>query len=559
MNKDIEENIILEEFDNEFSFKKNKSNLKIEFNRIAFLFFIFFVISIIYSIQLLHLGSLKSNIVNTKTPISEKNHRADIIDRNGNYLVKSVRSIDIGINPVEVIDKKKLLINLKLIFPNKDYSKIKKKLNKKQFFKFEKQLSQENYQKIMSLGDKSIRPEENLTRLYPQKKLFSHIIGQIDDGNNGISGLEKSFDQELKDSVEPLQLTVDTEIQFLIREELIKYHSIFQSKGSAAILMDSTNGEILSLVSYPDFDLNKREKITDINYINRATKGIYELGSVFKAFTIAAGFNEGLIEPETQFLNLKKELSCAGFPIREYDKNLPTDLTVEEILIKSGNIGSVKIGQKIGIDKFKNFLYDTGVLGKINFDIEEVGQPQPVTWGKCKLATASFGHGINTNLLQLTKGYAIISNGGYDVKPTLIKKETDVNKKTIITKATSQKINSILRKIVVTGTAKLANVDGYEIGGKTGTANKTINGVYTNKKINTFASVFPISKPQFVFVVLIDEPQINNSYIYEYRDGSGFKLKGAPRNTAGWTSVEVAGKIIEKIGPILATKYIEIN
>ncbi|MDC0427634.1 penicillin-binding protein 2, partial [Candidatus Pelagibacter sp.] len=477
----------------------------------------------------------------------------------GNYLVKSVRSIDIGINPVEVIDKKKLLINLKLIFPNKDYSKIKKKLNKKQFFKFEKQLSQENYQKIMSLGDKSIRPEENLTRLYPQKKLFSHIIGQIDDGNNGISGLEKSFDQELKDSVEPLQLTVDTEIQFLIREELIKYHSIFQSKGSAAILMNSTNGEILSLVSYPDFDLNKREKITDINYINRATKGIYELGSVFKAFTIAAGFNEGLIEPETQFLNLKKELSCAGFPIREYDKNLPTDLTVEEILIKSGNIGSVKIGQKIGIDKFKNFLYDTGVLGKINFDIEEVGQPQPVTWGKCKLATASFGHGINTNLLQLTKGYAIISNGGYDVKPTLIKKETDVYKKTIITKATSQKINSILRKIVVTGTAKLANVDGYEIGGKTGTANKTINGVYTNKKINTFASVFPISKPQFVFVVLIDEPQINNSYIYEYRDGSGFKLKGAPRNTAGWTSVEVAGKIIEKIGPILATKYIEIN
>ncbi|MBT3693134.1 MAG: penicillin-binding protein 2 [Candidatus Pelagibacter sp.] len=559
MNKDIKENIILEEFDNEFSFKKNKSNLKIEFNRIAFLFFIFFVISIIYSIQLLHLGSLKSNIVNTKTPISEKNHRADIIDRNGNYLVKSVRSIDIGINPVEVIDKKKLLINLKLIFPNKDYSKIKKKLNKKQFFKFEKQLSQENYQKIMSLGDKSIRPEENLTRLYPQKKLFSHIIGQIDDGNNGISGLEKSFDQELKDSVEPLQLTVDTEIQFLIREELIKFHSIFQSKGSAAILMDSTNGEILSLVSYPDFDLNKREKITDINYINRATKGIYELGSVFKAFTIAAGFNEGLIEPETQFLNLKKELSCAGFPIREYDKNLPTDLTVEEILIKSGNIGSVKIGQKIGIDKFKNFLYDTGVLGKINFDIEEVGQPQPVTWGKCKLATASFGHGINTNLLQLTKGYAIISNGGFDVKPTLIKKETDVNKKTIITKATSQKINSILRKIVVTGTAKLANIDGYEIGGKTGTANKTINGVYTNKKINTFASVFPISKPQFVFVVLIDEPQINNSYIYEYRDGSGFKLKGAPRNTAGWTSVEVAGKIIEKIGPILATKYIEIN
>jgi len=141
----------------------------------------------------------------------------------------------------------------------------------------------------------------------------------------------------------------------------------------------------------------------------------------------------------------------------------------------------------------------------------------------------------------------------------LIKKKTEVKKKRIITKDTSEKINSILRKIVVMGTAKLANVDGYEIGGKTGTANKTINGVYTNKKINTFASVFPTSKPQFVFVVLIDEPKINKNYIYEYRDGSGFKLKGTPRPTAGWTSVEVAGKIIEKIGPILATKYIEIN
>ena len=323
--------------------------------------------------------------------------------------------------------------------------------------------------------------------------------------------------------------------------------------------MNVNNGDIISMVSLPDFNLNKREEIKDVQFINRATKGIYEFGSVFKTFTIAAGIDEGLIDPETKFLNLEKEMNCAGFPIREYDKNLSTNLSVEEILIKSGNIGSVKIGQKVGKQKFKNFLHDTGVLGKIDFDIEEVGKPQSVTWGKCKLATASFGHGINTNLLQLTKGYAIISNGGYDIKPTLIKKKSDYNKKKIISEDTSQKINSILRKIVVTGTAKLANVEGYEIGGKTGTANKTIEGIYSKKKINTFASIFPISNPEFVFVVLIDEPQINREYIYEYRDGSGFKLKGTPRNTAGWTSVEVAGKIIEKIGPILATKYIKVN
>ena len=559
MNKKTTENIVLEEYENEFSFKKSKSNLNIQFNRIAFIFFIFFTISIIYSIQLLHLGSLQSNIKELRSKVIKENFRADIIDRNGTYLAKSVRSIDIGISPIEIIDKKKLLINLKLIFPNKDYSEIDKKINKKKFFKFEKQISQENYQKIMSLGDKSIRPEEKLTRLYPQKNLFSHIIGQIDDNNNGISGLEKSFDIQLKKIEKPIQLTLDTNIQFLIREELLKFNSIFQSKGSAAILMDSQNGEILSLVSVPDYDLNKRKKIVDVNYINRATKGVYEFGSVFKTFTIAAGLNKKIIDPETKFLDLEKELNCAGFPIREYDKNLSTNLSVEEILIKSGNVGSVKIGQKLGVENFKNFLNAIGVLGEINFDLEEMGNPQPVIWGKCKLATASFGHGINTNLLQLVKGYAIISNGGYDVKPTLIKKDFDPQKKRIINEDVSKKINSILRKIVLIGTAKLANVNGYEVGGKTGTANKTIEGGYSKKKINTFTSIFPTSNPKFVFAVLMDEPQINEDYIYEYRDDSGFKLKGTPRNTAGWTSVEVAGKIIEKIGPILATKYMEIN
>ena len=189
--------IILEEYENEFSYKKSKTNLNIQFNRIAFIFFIFLMISIIFSIQLLHLGSLKIEDEVKLLP-TKKNYRADIIDRNGNYLVKSVSSIDIGISPIEIIDKKKLLVNLKWIFPNKNYNEVEKKFNKNKFFKFEKNISAINYEKIMSLGDKSIRPEEKLTRLYPQKNLFSHIIGQIDDDNNGISGIEKSFDKELK-------------------------------------------------------------------------------------------------------------------------------------------------------------------------------------------------------------------------------------------------------------------------------------------------------------------------------------------------------------------------
>jgi cell division protein FtsI (penicillin-binding protein 3) len=552
-------NIILEEYENKFSYKKSKTNLNIEFNRIAFIFFVFLVISIIFSIQLLHLGSLKQ--VKKVTPVSNiKNYRADIMDRNGNYLAKTVSSIDIGINPVEIIDKQKLLINLKLLFPKKNYLEIEKKIDLNRFFYFEKKISLENYEKIMLLGDKSIVPEEKLARVYPQKNLFSHIIGQIDDDNQGISGIEKSFDDRLKQKKEPLKLTVDTDVQFLVREQLIKFNTIFRSKGAAAILMNVNNGEIISMVSYPDFDLNKREKIVDLDFINRATKGVYELGSVFKTFTVAAGLDQNLIDVDTEFLDLPKSIRCAGQPIGEYSDNIPSDLTVEEILIRSGNIGSVRIGQKLEIEKLKSFLEKVGVLNKIDFDIEEVGEPYPFKWGKCKLATVSFGHGITTTPLQLAKGYSIITNGGFDIKPTLIKRDEDIikNKNRVIKEGISEKLNLILRKIVTNkeGTAELANIDGYEVGGKTGTAQKTTLGGYSNLKVNTFASIFPTSKPKYALIVLLDEPKTNSEYIYYYKDGKQ-PTKGTPYNTAGWTSVEVAGNIIERIGPILATKHIE--
>ena len=555
--------IVIEDDQNDFLFQKDKSKLDISFNRISFIFFIFFIIFVIYSIHLIHLGSRNSKIkLNDDKILSASTlYRADIIDRNGKYLSKTVSSIDIGISSQKVIDKKKLIINLKYIFPNKDYKKIEAQLENKKFFYLEKKISEENYEKIMKLGDKSIQPEEKLTRIYPEKNLFSHILGQIDNDNNGISGLEKTLDKNLKNSQKPIRLTVDTDIQFLIRNELLKFNKIFNTKGSAAILMDVNNGEILSLVSLPDFNPNKRKEISDINYINRATKGVYEFGSVFKTFTLAAAFDVKIIEPETQFIDLPKSLTCSGFPIREYDNKIPSNLTAEEILIRSGNIGSVKIGQKIGKENFKLFLSKLGILEQLNFDIEEVGRPIDFNWGKCPLATASFGHGITTTLLQIVKGYSIIVNGGFNIEPTLVKKDKDIKKEKILDESVSKKILPILRKIVTSkdGTANLANVKGYEIGGKTGTANKSFDGGYSNKKINTFVSIFPTNNPKFSLAVMLDEPEISKEYIYNYRDGSNFKLKGSPRNTAGWNSVEVSGHIIEKIGPILATKYSEIE
>ena len=556
--------LVIEDYKSDFTFKKKKNGLNIQFNRVAFIFFIFFVIYLIYTIHLIHLGSRKDNFAQRKNlPLSKNElYRADIIDINGNYLAKTVKSIDIGLKTSDVINKKKLLLSLNIIFPDKNFNKIEKKIDSKKFFYLEKKISEENYEKIMKLGDKSLIPEEKVLRIYPQKNLFSHVLGQIDDDNNGISGLEKSLNDKLKKSKQPIRLTLDKDIQFLIRKELIKYEDIFKSKGSAALLMDVNNGNILSLVSLPDFNPNERQNITDLNYINRVTKGTYELGSVFKTFTFASALNAKIIKPETEFFDLPKSIKCDKYRIGEYDNEIPSDLTAEQILVRSGNIGSVRIAQKVGPEKFKLFLEKVGVLSDIDFDIEEVAPQKNYDFGKCRLATASFGHGIATTILQLAKGYAVLSNGGYEIKPTLIYQENKMNKKNkrILSKGISKQVVSALRKIVNTeeGTAKFADVQNYEVGGKTGTADQAESGAYSEAKINTFASIFPTSNPQFVFVIMLDTPKKSKDYYYKYRNRKG-GWKGTLYNTAGWTSVEVAGKVIDKIGPILATKYIEVN
>ena len=539
-----------DKFNDSFSYKENKSYLKISFERIAFIFFIFFILAIIFSSKVILLSIKK--IPEIQKIVKKDNFRSSILDNEGNILAKSVPVVNIGINPNLVINKEKLLISLKLIFPDKSFDE---EINGKKFFYVKKKISPEKLKQVLLLGDKSFIQEDSIARVYPNGNLFSHVIGQIDNDNNGISGVEKTFDYELTTTKEPLKLTLNKDLQYLIKEELSKSKDIFQNIGSAAILMDINNGNILSMVSLPDFDLNKREKINDVKYINRATKGVYEFGSVFKTFTLAAGLQYSVVEPETEFKDLKKKITCAGNSISEYDDKIPSDLTAEEILIRSGNIGSVRIAEKVGIENYNEFLQNIGIISNLEFDIQEVGTTQLGRWGKCKLATVAFGHGIATTLLQLSKGYSIISNGGYEITPSLLKKEK-LQRQRILNENLSETINPILRKIVSTkeGTAGFANVKGYEIGGKTGTADQPSMGGYSKKKVNTFASVFPTSDPKFVLAVMLDEPKANKEFVYHYRDDRN-PYKGNWRNTAGWTTVWVAGQIIDKIGPILATKY----
>ena len=543
---------------------RNTKLVKVSLNRITFLFFIFFSLILIFSIKIIYLSSYTEK--NFSTGKINKNfikERGDIIDRNGIILARNIDIYSAGVRPKLVKDKKKFLINLKIIFPDLNSNKIKKGLNSNKFFYIKKRLTEDEKTKLWLLGNKAIEFEKKQFRIYPQKNLFSHVLGQINDDNTGISGVENFFDKRLKTKElvnYSLRLTLDSNLQFLIREELINSQDDFNQIGSAALLMNVNDGEILSLISLPDYDLNKRFSINEDIYTNKITKGVYEFGSVFKTFTLAAGLESNIIESNTIFRNLENKIFCAGEEISEHDQ-LPKNLSAEQILIQSSNIGAIKIAQKIGINKFKNFLNSLKLFQTIDFELGEIGTPLPFRWGKCKLATASFGHGVTTTPLQLARAYAILSNGGYEIRPTILQEKiySSEQKKEIISSKTSKIINSILRKVVANkeGTANFANIKGYDVGGKTGTALKSINGIYTKKKFNTFVSLFPISKPEYILLVILDEPKPAPQFVYEF--SNGYKHKGEKRNTSGWNTVVVAGKIIEKIGPILAINNLQAS
>ena len=345
-----------------------------------------------------------------------------------------------------------------------------------------------------------------------------------------------------------MQLTVDTNIQHIVDEELNKALITFKATGGGALLMNVNNGDVLSLVSLPNFDINKRESITDKNYINKITKGVYELGSIFKTFTIALAIEKNLVKPETIIKNIPRKIRCSVHEISDI-KQFPKDLSVEDILIRSSNIGTLMIAQKIGEQDYRSFIDDTNLLNISNFQLEEVGNPLKFNWDKCKLETISYGHGIAVTPLQATATYAALANGGNIVLPSLIKKSNNINKKKLISSETSKEINKILRKVVTEeeGTASFANIYGYDVGGKTGTSQ---NYGKNNGNLNTFISVFPSTNPTYALLVMLENPQVASDLIYNYH---GIKIKGT-RNEAGWNSVYTAGKIIEKIGPILAIK-----
>ena len=532
------------------SSESHKSKLNIIEDRIFILFSVFVFLILIFAIKVFLISIEQPKKLSYHQTYSEfAPIRRDIVDRNGNLISSSIQMYNAAIRSNLVKDKKKLILKLQLQFPKINTEILSNNLNNKKYFYFKKRLTNKEYKKLWLMGEKGIVFEPVQNRIYPHSNLFSHLIGQTDDDNYGISGIEYFFDKELiKAELNdiPLTLTVDLNIQHVINKELKKSISTFNANGAGALLMDADNGEVISLVSLPDFDLNKRERINADEFTNKITKGIFELGSIFKTFTVALALDESIVTPSTIIKNIPNTVKCSKHEISDM-KKFPNEMSVEEILIKSSNVGTLKIARMIGQNKFESFIEKLNLNSRADLELGELGTPHSLKWNKCKLETVSYGHGITTTPLQAATAYAAMVNGGYYVKPTL-KKDTLLKKKTrVIKESTSKSINSILRKVVThkDGTARLANIFGYEVSGKTGTSQYYSN---KNKNINTFISYFVSNGKKYILLIMLDDPKIARDLIYDY---NGFKIKGF-RNEAGWNVVYVAGKVIERIGPILA-------
>lgn len=474
---------------------------------------------------------------------SDVKFRSDILDRNGVLLATSLKTASLHADSKNILNPIETAKGLAKIFPEITYGEILKKLQSgKRFIWIKRNLTPKEQAAVLNLGEPGLVFDYDYHRLYPQGNLVSHIVGYSDVDGNGLAGIERSFNGLLNESKEPLRLSVDVRFQHILRREVKRAITDFTAIAGAGVIMDVNNGQILAATSLPDFDPNTVSSApTAPEMFNRVTLGVYEPGSVFKIFTTAA------------LLDLKRPLFSKQYdatnPIREgrftikdfHPEKRP--LTIPEIFMVSSNIGTAHMAQEIGTDSLKKVFSDLGLMKKPEFEIEEIGTPIiPSPWGSINTLTASYGHGIAVSPLQLTSAVGTVVNGGMRVYPSLVMRDKDDEKDKssvrVLSKETSLKMRQLLRLVVSNGTAKKADVAGYYIGGKTGTAQKNLHGRYVaDKRMAVFIGVFPINNPKYVVMVMVDEPNPNKSS-YGYA-------------TAGWVAAPAVGRVISGMGSIL--------
>jgi cell division protein FtsI (penicillin-binding protein 3) len=487
--------------------------------------------------------------------------RADITDRAGRILATNFDTHSLYAQPPDMVDPVYAAEKLVGIFPGLDRERlIRDFTGDRKFLWIRKTISPEQQQAVHDIGEPGLLFGPREMRLYPNGRLAAHVLGGASFGREGVhaaevvgvAGVEKRLDDRLRDPArahEPLTLSLDLSVQAAMEQVLHGGMKIMNAKGASGILMEAGTGEVVAVASLPDFDPNDRPALPtsghqdDSPLFNRAVQGVYELGSVFKVFTIAQALELGLASPATM-INTESPLTWGRFRIRDF-RNYGPELSLAEVIVKSSNVGTARVAMDIGATRQKAFLDELGFMEASPLEITEASGSKPLlpkNWSEISTMTISYGHGLSTSPMHLAAAYATIANGGRKIVPTLLRDDANGPGARVMSEATAAAIRRMLRQVVTEGTASLGEVAGYAVGGKTGTADKPkpSGGYHDEKVISTFASMFPADDPEYVLVITLDEPV----------ETSGDE----PRRTAGWTAVPVASEVIRRVAPLLGLR-----
>lgn len=478
--------------------------------------------------------------------------RPDILDRNGMIVATDVKTPSLFAEPRKLIDVDEAVELLTAVMPDLDSNEVRERLSSKRGFVWlKREITPKQQLEIHRLGIPGIGFLTENRRVYPNGPVVSHEIGHVNVDNQGIAGIEKWLDGQglaalhmaglATDRLQrPVDLALDLRAQFALRDELAKAREKFKAKAAAGLILDVNTGEIVAMVSEPDYDPNNPREANDPTRINRLTTGVYEMGSTFKALTLAMGLDSGRMGLNTSF-DARVPLRYGKFTINDYHAQKRV-LTIPEIFTYSSNIGTARLALALGVDYHKAFLKQMGQLDRLRTELPESAEPIiPKRWGELNTVTIAFGHGLSVAPLQAVMGVAATVNGGLLIPPTFLKRspaEAKALAKQVLKPETSIKMRYLMRLNAEVGTATSANVKGYYVGGKTGTAEKVINGRYSkNKLLTDFMAILPADKPRYLVLLMLDEPQAT-------KETHGYA-------TAGWNVGPLAAKVIERVAPLL--------
>ncbi len=467
--------------------------------------------------------------------------RADVLDRNGVILATGLATASLYANPRRVIDADEAGRQLASVLPNTSAAELARRMKMdRSFVWLHRKLTPRQQWQILRLGIPGLDFQREETRVYPQGHALSHILGFVDVDNHGIAGIEKSFDERIRGDREPLSLTIDVRLQHIMHAALSDAMKEFSAVAASGVILDIQTGDVLSLVSLPDFDPYRAGTATDDELRNRTTQDVYELGSVFKIFTTATALDTGVVKIDGGY-DATKPIKISHHTIRDYHAK-GRWLSVPEIFMYSSNIGAAKMAMDFGTEAQREYLSRFGLLSNSPIELPEVGAPMtPSTWRNVNTMTISFGHGIAVSPLNMASGVAAILNDGVYVAPTLLKREAGKLRqpgRRVVSLQTSQEIRRLMRLVVEQGTGKQADAAGYLVGGKTGTAEKQMAGAYRrNALISSFVGAFPINAPRYLILAVLDEPK-GTKKTYNYATG-------------GWVAAPVIKQVIARMGPLV--------